>query len=265
MIKSVKFSNENITRKYANNIFHIGQSIDFKPGVNIIIGPNGSGKSTLLNLISDYCLCRDNYVSTFSENSVLSLSHLFDLDNKLKDGFDIKSDFTGVVYNYSNLRDDAHKNGLNSFENFVSLYENNNTSSGEFTKSALYRLFEIAFNNKDVNFPIEKMMSFVKSGKGNDTWTERVNFLIKYYFNNKIDIKREEFEYTFLLDEIDRNLDLEGIKSLYGILSFKKEYTQILAVIHNFALIKKLHDSGNVNFIEMKEGYLEDILKFVKD
>lgn len=263
MIKYVKFSNKNITRKHANNIFQIGQFFYFKPGVNIIIGPNGSGKSTLLNLISDYCLCKDHCMSYFSEYDLLYLSSLFDSDNKLKDGFEIKSDFTGVVYNYANLREDVHKNGLNSFENFVSVYESINTSSGEFTKSALYRLFELAFSNKDINFPIEKMMDFVKKDK--DLWTERISSLIEYYINNKINIEKHEFEYTFLLDEIDRNLDLESIKSLYEILSFKKEYTQILAVIHNFSLIKKLYDSGNVNFIEMKKGYLRDVLNFMKD
>ena len=66
------------------------------------------------------------------------------------------------------------------------------------------------------------------------------------------------------MDEPDKNLDLENSKQVYGILSHRKEQTQIIAVIHNPVLIYKLSKLGGINFIEMEPGYVDEITKFVE-
>lgn len=48
----------------------------------------------------------------------------------------------------------------------------------------------------------------------------------------------KDFEYTILMDEADRNLDVDNIMDLYNVLSFHKPQTQIIAVIHNPALVQ---------------------------
>ena len=67
------------------------------------------------------------------------------------------------------------------------------------------------------------------------------------------------------MDEPDRNLDINRIKEVYNILSQEKENTQIIAVVHNPVLIYRLSKSKNVNIIEMTEGYVEDVVKFVEN
>lgn len=66
-----------------------------------------------------------------------------------------------------------------------------------------------------------------------------------------------------IFKEPDRNLDIDNIMDLYKVLSFHKPQTQIIAVIHNPALIYKLSKLDCVNFIEMTKGYLKKITGFM--
>lgn len=63
------------------------------------------------------------------------------------------------------------------------------------------------------------------------------------------------------MDEPDRNLSLENVNQIKDILSYHKQHTQIIAVIHNPLLIYALAKEGGVNFIEMSEGYIEKVKK----
>lgn len=85
----------------------------------------------------------------------------------------------------------------------------------------------------------------------------------EYYEDNHVVLMEKDFEYTILMDEPDRNLDIDNIMDLYKVLSFHKPQTQIIAVIHNPALIYKLSKLDCVNFIEMTKGYLKKITGFM--
>lgn len=115
-------------------------------------------------------------------------------------------------------------------------------------------LFEYAF-------PIRKLMEFKK--KSNEFWANRIDNLLKYYKDNRVVLMEKDFEYTILMDEPDRNLDIDNIMDLYNVLSFHKPQTQTIAVIHNPALIYKLSKLDCVNFIEMTRGYLKKITSFM--
>lgn len=67
------------------------------------------------------------------------------------------------------------------------------------------------------------------------------------------------------MDEPDRNLDIDNIMQIYNVLSFHKLQTQIIAIVHNPALIYKLSKLDCVNFIEMTEGHLSKICIFVSN
>lgn len=56
---------------------------------------------------------------------------------------------------------------------------------------------------------------------------------MKYYKRNRITLTESSFEYTVLMDEPDRNLDIDNIMQIYNVLSFHKPQTQIIAIIHN--------------------------------
>ena len=65
------------------------------------------------------------------------------------------------------------------------------------------------------------------------------------------------------MDEPDRNLDIDNIQQVYGILSERKEHTQIIAIVHNPILIYKLSKLKDINFIQMERGYLNKIKNLI--
>lgn len=132
---------------------------------------------------------------------------------------------------------------------------------GEKNLHAMNSLFDFVFNQDEYAFPIQKLMEFKK--KSNEFWANRIDNLLKYYKDNHVVLMEKDFEYTILMDEPDRNLDIDNIMDLYKVLSFHKPQTQIIAVIHNPALIYKLSKLDCVNFIEMTKGYLKKITGFM--
>ena len=258
MIKSITIEdNTKLPLKYSYKLESLknGTTYNFINGVNIIIGKNGSGKSTLLKNIASYLLCSRSYYSKLPDSSVfggmLKIDNLFD-DTQIKDGMKVKCDYAGVVYNYMPSRQDS--NDVNMLSNFI---ECGNKSFGEKTKYEICTLFDLAFSNKDVQFPIKEIVT--KRDLSNDYWKSRFNNLLKYYKENALNIIPEEFSYTFLIDEPDKNLDIENIEDIYKVLSYKKEMTQLICVIHNPILIYKLSKLDYINWIELSDGYLDKI------
>lgn len=265
MIQSVKIKdNKNIPLEYASELdsFSNGTEYKFKKGINIIIGKNGCGKSTLIKLISMFTLCEKSMCSKLPYN-ILQLRNLFPIaiqDNgHIKDGIEIKSDYLGVVYNYFIAKELDNDSILSSSHNLYSYMDSMSSSTGEGMTSMLYRLFDYSFKNKNIHFPINEIKENVE--KVNEYWANNLKQLLDYYEQNRIKIDKKDFAYTFLLDEPDRNLDISRIGELYNILSYQKEYTQLICVIHNPILIYKLSKLDYINFIEMSPDYLNEVKK----
>lgn len=236
--------------------FADGREYDFRPGINIIIGRNGCGKSTLLNMIKCYMWCKDSWMSQIPREAFRFPEIFRDEDNSIYDGIRIQSDYAAVVYNYIPSKEMSHDD-ISSSVARVSLYiDCCSASTGEQQLESLGHLFDSAFKNKDVTFPVH---GFVKNGAMNDLWKERFGNLMKYYRDNRMVFTPETFEYTFLLDEPDRNLDIDNIDSIYNILSYRKPMTQIIAVVHNPILIYRLSKKKYINFVEMSDGYLDSV------
>ena len=138
---------------------------------------------------------------------------------------------------------------FSTFKHYVNAL---NSSYGQNTQISLQLLWEMAFNNTDQAFPI-------KSLKKNES--NLAKQLIQYYKKNH---KNGE-EFTFLLDEPDRNLDIYALDDLYSICSYHKPNTQLIVVLHNPLLIYKLYKNcKDINWIEMTPNYLNDLQnKFV--
>ena len=260
MIKSVIIdNNKNLPLKYSYKLESLknGTRFDFTNGVNIIIGKNGSGKTTLLQNIASYLLCKHNYYSQLPNFAVfgeaLKLNDLFN-DNELKGGMKVKCDYAGVVYNYVPCYEKRDNYDAYAIANKM---ECANKSVGEKVKVELNSLFNIAFNNRKVQFPIKELMS--KRDSSNNLWKERFTNLLKYYKENSFVPTQDDFSFTFIIDEPDKNLDISNIDELYNVLSYQKEMTQLICVIHNPILIYKLSKLDYINFIELTDGYLEEI------
>lgn len=265
MITSIKIKDNTKTPfEYVSDIeaFENGREFVFKPGVNVIIGKNGSGKSTLLNTISMYMLCEKSMCSEMPIEA-LDFPPIFDDDDKVLDGVDISSDYIGKVFRLLPPMEMNRDNVLKSINNF-DLYANSiQRSYGEKIALSLESLFNLIFDQKNYAFPMQDLVEYKK--KSNAFWIKRIDNLLKYYRKNHITLTERSFEYTILMDEPDRNLDIDNIMQIYNVLSFHKPQTQIIAIIHNPALIYKLSKLDCVNFVEMTKGYLKDIANFISE
>lgn len=261
--------NKNTPIGYLPNVFDNCTSFDFKPGVNIIIGENGSGKSTLLKLIAKYSLCDNGMISQMPDKSqILKIDSLFNSrmfdsgENSMKDGCKVKMDYNSIVFRYSPSIEQKHSEDvLDSNESFVLFMSSLRGSMGEGMLFAFNALIKKMNEQKDVNFPLKTIEEYSKSC--NDVWSERMNMMLQYYADNHVDVSQDDFEYTVLLDEPDRNLDIKHIKELYNILSFHRPMTQLVVVVHNPVLIYKLMQT-DVNFVEMTPNYLDKVKNFIR-
>ena len=185
---------------------------------------------------------------------------IFDDDDKVFDGIDILSDYAGKVFRLLSSTEMNKDSVLKNISN-LDLYVNNiRRSYGEKVVLSLESLFNLIFGQKDYTFPIQDLIEYKK--KSNAFWIKRIDNLLKYYKRNRITLTKDDFEYTILMDEPDRNLDIDNIIQIYNVLSFHKPQTQIIAIVHNPVLIYKLSKLDCVNFIEMTEGYLNKIRIF---
>ena len=66
-------------------------------------------------------------------------------------------------------------------------------------------------------------------------------------------------DYDICTLRLKRLSDIENIEDIYKVLSYKKEMTQLICVIHNPILIYKLSKLNYINWIELSEGYLDKI------
>lgn len=271
MIKQVTITDRtNLPLRHSADVDALwnGRVFEFTKGVNVIIGKNGSGKTTLLRNMAKYLLCADSLYSRLPNLSgfgeALKMDDLFDKDNHMKDGMKVACDYAGVVYNYVETGDAASEHVLDSFDGFSYFMGSRSMSAGERTKSNLCSLMETAFRNKDIYFPIGKIKKEMDGCNG--VWHERFDSMLRYYKENAVSFNDvNDFAYTFLLDEPDKTMDVTNIGELYGMLSYEKEMTQLICVVHNPVLIYRLSLLPHVNFIEMTDGYLEGIKKVFRE
>lgn len=262
MLKRIKITdNQKTSLNYLSEVFQNGTEFNFKPGINILIGGNGCGKSTLLKLIYNLTLCTRTHSSRVPSD-ILVLSDLFE-DNNLLDGAIVEHDYRSVVFRLLPSIEVEGNNVMSSIETFSAKYYQYSNSVGESMLDAVSLLFKVMFEDTtDYVFPIKKLKEL--SENSTSTWRTRIESLLSYYEKNACKVTPEDFEYTVLMDEPDRNLDIDNITSLYNILSKRKELTQMIAVVHNPILIYKLSKLDYINFIEVEPNYLYKVKNLIK-
>lgn len=271
MIKRIDFTDiNNSPISYLENIdfFNKNKSVSFKSGINVVVGLNGCGKTTLLNLIRRYTLCL-NYMTSTCPSGNLEFTDLlikYPKKNKICDGIKVISDYQGVVFNMLDSKVlDRRDNFLQDRVKFQAYFNNLHCSTGESIVSGIDVLFKTMFDPKtNLEFPIKELKEMANSDLL--PRQDKAKQLLQYYKENSFQYDNPtDFEFTVLMDEPDRNLDIIRLKEVYGVLSRRKEQSQIIAVIHNPILIYKLSKIKDINFIEMTENYVQDVVDFVEN
>lgn len=231
--------------------FANGASFDFFPGVNVIVGENGCGKSTLLKLIQTYLMVDRMECDKGDYGiNITKLYRKFDAVEKdvISDGVDVFADYTKNVFKLCHQNENENKE-LKDFESFGTLYTQKHSSTGESVIIAMNSLFKYMFSkNAKLTFDYSQFEESYKS----------------YY--DYVNAHRVECpnEYTIIMDEPDRNLSINNIDQIKDILSFHKEQTQVIAVIHNPLIIYSLAFNDEVNFIELSSGYMDKVIEVVE-
>lgn len=262
MIESVIIKDTKETPiSYLGNVFDNGTEFRFKPGINIIVGPNGSGKSTLFKLISKFGFCEEGEFSELPSNG-LEWPKIFNDEGEVLDGVDVIGDWKNTIFRLRPVGDMAPDEGLKSFGNFSKLFQSKHSSTGEQTLVAVNRLLHVMFSDSStpLEFPMDKLEKMADSSTG--IWQTRTRGLVEYYKRNRREYQGKA--YTILMDEPDRNLDIDNLKHIYGMLSYNREDAQMIAILHNQALVYRLCKLPGINFIETKEGYLSGLCDFVE-
>lgn len=237
--------------RYINSLdnFKNGTEYIFKPGVNIIVGENGCGKTTLMNLIKAYLLVDYEWCDKGIYNCNINyLFRDFESPSSVFDGVDVFADYT---FNTFRLSHKGEKRGdLENIRDISINLEQSSSSTGESVLVAISALFNYMFD-KDTKLTFDYHQQVFK---------DYYSSYIDYVDNHTV---KEYKEITILMDEPDRNLSLDNLKQIEDILSFHKENTQIISVIHNPLLIYALSKNSGINFIEMTKGYINKIKKQV--
>lgn len=248
--KVVITDNANSPLRYISELkaFKNGTEYEFKPGVNIIVGENGSGKTTLMNLIRKYLVV--DFTECFRGDYNHNINALFrTFENKdMLDGVDVYADYAKNTFRLSHAGEKAQNEAMTTFEEFGSFFDQKHSSTGEGVLVAIDYLFGYIFGKK------------AKLTFDYGQFKKVYPLYVDYVENHRVECADE---WTILMDEPDRNLSLDNIKQIKGILSFHKEHTQMIAVVHNPLLIYALSKMEHIHFIELTKGYVNKVKKQV--
>ena len=231
--------------------FKNGKEYVFKPGVNIIVGENGCGKTTLMELIRKYLLVDLSECSAGLYNSNIN-EVCFGIgdDKHMYAGVGVYADYQRNTFRMCHAGERNYNEAI--FENDHSISEffgQKQASTGEGVLVSLKALFGRMFS-KDANLKFDYLQF-------KDNYMPYMKYIADHIVGGD--------EWTVLMDEPDRNLDIENICQIRNILNVHKEHCQMIAVIHNPLLICALSKNPDINFIEMTKGYVNKIKKLVNE
>ena len=242
--------NSNTPLHYLSDLeaFKNGSEYKFKPGVNVLVGENGSGKTTLLKLIERYLLVDKTECGLGMYSSVMR--DLVGFKEVVPDDVDVYADYDKNTFRLCYKAEKNNDDVMSSFSSFWETFMQLHSSTGEGVNIAINSLFKRMFStDAKLKFDYDKIAQKEKS-YGDYINSHRV---------------QEHDEWTILMDEPDRNLDIENIKEIKAVLSFHKPQTQIIAVVHNPLLIYALSKENNIHFIEFTPGYIDKIKKQINE
>ncbi len=238
------------------NVLRKSKVIKFTKGLNLIIGENGCGKSTLINMLGFYTFSNTGVSTLKTGLNNDSINNFFNHNDIPCDGINVTNDYRLKVHKLVVDDDRDNEDMLSSFEKFGSYFNSINLSEGQKLIYAIHNTFNKMFTD-DLLFDHSAL-----SVRVNDVWKNYQDEIKKYIMLNQVN--EVEPVFTVLMDEPDRNLDIENVQQIYDILSNQKENGQMIVSIHNPLLIYSLSKLENINIIELTKGYKDSVIKHVE-
>jgi len=224
------------------DMFRNGTEFIFKPGVNVLVGLNGSGKTTLFKIIEYYLMVGDIFCERGMYNS--NVNRLRTLNGDIS-GIDVFADYEKNIFKLSHFQDRSDDTILKNVQNFSDQIAGYHSSQGEKVIVALNSLFRYMFSpDARLSFDYDQFK---------DLFPEYYEYVQSHRLKEPVD------EYTILMDEPDRNLDLHNLDYIKSILSFHKEQTQLIVSLHSPLLITWARHQSHINLIELSPGYAEEV------
>jgi hypothetical protein len=242
--------------------FANGKEYNFHPGINLIVGANGCGKSTLLKIIKTYLLVYQRDCSWYSDATgwppvIYPFRDSFSFAGKAKAspgklGIDVYADYQRNTFCYvsENKGDDVFS--------FLQGWEMAGKSTGERYLEAYKFLFGYAFSKK-----AELYFDYSQATEFSERFPEfEIPDMGKYAKEHTVECADQ---WTFLLDEPDRNLDIvNAFKEALIPFRLVRSDIQVIGVLHNPLLIAELSKRPDVNIIELTPGYVKKVKNCVK-
>lgn len=238
-------------------------NIEFKTGTNVLIGKNGSGKTTIINALAQHTFCNKLGYSMFPKD-LIELLNLY-TDNSDINSIEIKGDYTESTFKLIIDNEIKSHEIMDNMSNVLRMMGTKNLSTGQKIKYSIEQLLKTMFKEDHTAFDwtyLDKYLDNHKTVDKSDIWYHRCKAIKDYTKTNHI--TDEHGYFTVLMDEPDRNLDINGLTDVFEILNMNRKDVQVITAIHNPLLICKLAKNKNINFIELTPNYLNTILNFNK-
>lgn len=229
---------------YVADVFKNGFEVEFIPGINIVVGENGSGKTTLVKLLKYYLMVGDISCERgmYNCNVTRILKHVLD-KNEVYRGVDVYADYNRNVFTFTHEK--SSDTNMSSMSNFSAMFNKKMSSTGEGVLIDLAHLENCMFNeNAQLTFDyksvdIPDFQDYVNEHRVTDC----------------------PGKWTVIMDEPDRNLSLKSLKRIEDYLTYEHPQSQMIAVIHNPMMIMSLQKYDYINWIELTDGYIDNLKK----
>ena len=266
----------------------VGRTFTFESDkINLIFGPNASGKSTILKSIAAHAFCEDGFskflepfdfnVSWWNTPESEKLNAYRDCLRKRVDSFYgtssiIEWDGSPIYFhNFENRRSYGNIGELTGSiiddvgEEMMYILERGSISSSQ---NMFYQFSKLS-NLMSKNITFEDILEIPKkkySKDKDDVWSIVYKVQEEYYKSFPMSYDRNG-QNTYLLDEIDKSMDILNINELYTNILPKlldKYGKQIIIISHSPIVLRdEIIKSDKYNFISMDEEYTQKCKKLI--